>query len=76
MDSVQKSPRKARPYANLGYAYLNSADYDKALETTRKAIEIDPQACDRLLKPQRDLSEERRSESGHPDGRKGDRIRP
>ena len=42
IDSVQKSPRKARPYANLGYAYLNSADYDRALETTRKAIDLDP----------------------------------
>ena len=42
IDSVRKSPRKARPYANLGSAYLNSADYDRALETTRKALEIDP----------------------------------
>jgi tetratricopeptide (TPR) repeat protein len=42
IDSVQKSPRKARPYTNLGYAYLNSADYERALETTRKALELDP----------------------------------
>jgi len=42
IDSVQKSPRKARPYVNLGFAYLNSADYDRALETTRKALELDP----------------------------------
>ena len=37
-DSVQKSPRKARPYVNLGFAYLNSGDYDKALE-------IDPEGA-------------------------------
>ena len=41
-DSVQKSPRKARPYANLGFAYLDSADYDRAFDWTQKAIQIDP----------------------------------
>jgi tetratricopeptide (TPR) repeat protein len=42
IDSVRKSPRKARPYANLGFAYLNSADYDRAIENSRKALDLDP----------------------------------
>lgn len=41
-DCVEKSPHKARPHANLGFAYLNEGAYDKALDMTQKAIQIDP----------------------------------
>jgi tetratricopeptide (TPR) repeat protein len=41
-DIVRKSPRKARGYANLGYAYLMSADYDRAMDWSQKAIQLDP----------------------------------
>lgn len=41
-DTIQKSPNKALPYVNLGYAYLSLGDYEKAFETTKKAILIDP----------------------------------
>ena len=44
-DCVKKSPHKARPYVNLGMAYLNEGAYDKALEITQKAIQIDPKAA-------------------------------
>lgn len=45
-DCVRKSPHKSRPYVNLGTAYINSGQYDKALETNQKAIEINPkEAC-------------------------------
>jgi tetratricopeptide (TPR) repeat protein len=42
IDCVKKSPRKARPYLNVGYTFLNQGDYDKALDWTQKAIELDP----------------------------------
>jgi len=42
-DCVKKSPNKARPYVNLGAAYINAGVYDKALETNQKAIQINPQ---------------------------------
>ena len=42
IDCVRKSPIKARPYLNVGYTYLNQGAYDKALEWTQKAIQIDP----------------------------------
>jgi tetratricopeptide (TPR) repeat protein len=41
-DCVKKSPNKARPYVNLGVAYLNAGAYDKSAEVTQKAIQIDP----------------------------------
>ncbi|HUL38125.1 MAG TPA: tetratricopeptide repeat protein [Thermodesulfobacteriota bacterium] len=41
-DCVKKSSHKARPYVNLGFAYLESGQYDKALETTQKGIDLDP----------------------------------
>jgi tetratricopeptide (TPR) repeat protein len=41
IDCVKKSPHKARPYVNLGFAYYNAEIYEKALETTQKAIQID-----------------------------------
>jgi tetratricopeptide (TPR) repeat protein len=42
MDVVKKSPNKARPYVNLGYAYLNAGAYDQALEWSERALQIDP----------------------------------
>ena len=44
-DCVKKSPHKARPYVNLGTAYINSGQYDKALEANQKGIDIDPKAA-------------------------------
>ncbi len=41
-DCVKKSPNKARPYADLGVAYFNAGNYGKSVETTEKAIQIDP----------------------------------
>jgi tetratricopeptide (TPR) repeat protein len=41
-DCVKKSPHKGRPYTNLGFAYIESGQYDKALEATRKGIDLDP----------------------------------
>jgi len=45
-DCVKKSPKKARPYVQLGAAYFNAGAYDKSLETTQKAIQIDPKYGD------------------------------
>jgi tetratricopeptide (TPR) repeat protein len=45
MDCIEKSPNKARPYVNLGLAYLNSGDYKKAFETTQKSIQLDPKTA-------------------------------
>lgn len=41
-DCVMKSPDKSRPYSNLGNAYWNMGENEKALEMTQKAIELDP----------------------------------
>jgi len=41
-DCVKKSPHKARPYVNLGFAYYESGEYEKAFNVTQKAIQIDP----------------------------------
>ena len=42
MDVVRKSPGKARAHSNLGFAYFDAGRYDRALEETEKAIQIDP----------------------------------
>lgn len=39
-DTVFKSPRKARPYHNLGLAYHAAGDCEKAVATYRKALRI------------------------------------
>ncbi len=41
-DTVNKSPRKARPYSNRGNAYLARGYFDKAIADYNKAIEINP----------------------------------
>ena len=41
-DCMKKSPRKARVYSNLGFAYFQESNYGKALEMSQRAIEIDP----------------------------------
>jgi len=41
-DCVSKSAHKSRPYVSLGFAYISAGVYDKALEVTQKAIQIDP----------------------------------
>ncbi len=41
LDCIRKSPNKGRPYVNLGFAYFNAGDYNRSLELTKKALEID-----------------------------------
>jgi Tfp pilus assembly protein PilF len=41
-DCLKKSPKKARPYVNLGFAYLDAGIYDQAMEATQNALKIDP----------------------------------
>ncbi len=43
-DVVTKSPRKARPYDNLGAAYLKAGRYEEARVILEKALSINPQA--------------------------------
>jgi protein O-mannosyl-transferase len=41
-DAVLKSPAKARPHNNLGYAYALHGDWDRAIEEFRAAARLDP----------------------------------
>lgn len=41
-DAVRKSPNKARPHNNLGYAYSLHGDWDRAIEQFRIAAQLDP----------------------------------
>ena len=41
-DCVNKSPRKARPYNNLGVALADKGYHEEALKAYHKALEIDP----------------------------------
>jgi len=41
-DAVRKSPNKARPHNNLGYAYSLHGDWDRAIEEFRIAAQLDP----------------------------------
>ena len=41
-DAVAKSPDKARPHNNLGYAYALRDDWDRAIEEFRTAARLDP----------------------------------
>ncbi|HSA62060.1 MAG TPA: tetratricopeptide repeat protein [Nitrospiraceae bacterium] len=41
-DAVAKSPNKARPHNNLGYAYALRDDWDHAIEEFRMAARLDP----------------------------------
>lgn len=41
-DAVLKSPAKARPHNNLGYAYAIRGDWDRAIEEFRAAVRLDP----------------------------------
>ncbi len=41
-DAVEKSPNKARPHNNLGYAYALRDDWDRAIEEFRTAARLDP----------------------------------
>jgi tetratricopeptide (TPR) repeat protein len=41
-DTVRKSPNKARPHNNLGYAYALRDDWDRAIEEFRTAARLDP----------------------------------
>lgn len=43
-DTCQKSPRKARPLTNLGIAYKDRGDLDKAMDAFSRAIELDSKA--------------------------------
>lgn len=41
-DTVQKSPNKGRPHNNLGHAYVQRGDWDRAIEEFRTAARLDP----------------------------------
>ncbi|HQP10573.1 MAG TPA: tetratricopeptide repeat protein, partial [Candidatus Omnitrophota bacterium] len=41
-DTSSKSPQKARPVTNLGIAYKDAQQYDKAIMTLLRAIDLDP----------------------------------
>ena len=41
-DNVKKSPNRARVHGNLGKAYLDKGEYDKARFEFEKVIELDP----------------------------------
>jgi protein O-mannosyl-transferase len=41
-DAVAKSPNKARPHNNLGYAYALHGDWDRAIDEFRTAARLDP----------------------------------
>lgn len=41
-DAVLKSPDKARPHNNVGYAYTLHGDWDRAIEEFRTAVRLDP----------------------------------
>lgn len=42
LDASQKSPRKSRPFNNLGNCYLLKGRYLSAVDSYRKAISLDP----------------------------------
>jgi hypothetical protein len=42
-DAVKKSPKKARPHNNLGYAYSLQGDWDRAIDEFRTAARLDPE---------------------------------
>lgn len=41
-DAVAKSPNKARPHNNLGYAYALRGEWDRAIDEFRTAARLDP----------------------------------
>ena len=45
-DAVKKSPHKARPYNNRGYAYQKIGQWDRAMADYHKAIELRPDYAD------------------------------
>jgi protein O-mannosyl-transferase len=60
-DGVAKSPRKARPHTNLGFAWFMAGDMDQAIRQYRIALALDP------LDPiaQRNLLEAWNRKTGH-----------
>jgi len=45
-DAIAKSPHKARPINDLGFAYCQLGNYTQAVSDYNKAIELDPQLAD------------------------------
>jgi len=41
-DAVRKSPAKARPHTNLGHAWFEAGQIDRALDEFRAALALDP----------------------------------
>lgn len=41
-DAVEKSPGKARPWNNLGIAYVENKEYDKGQKAFAKAVDLNP----------------------------------
>ena len=42
-DVIRKSPHKARPYNNRGFAYDEQGNFTQAISDYNKAIELDPE---------------------------------
>ena len=42
MDAVKKSPFKARPHNNLGFAYQEKGRFNEAIKEHQKALAINP----------------------------------
>ncbi|MBI2502390.1 MAG: tetratricopeptide repeat protein [Candidatus Latescibacteria bacterium] len=42
-DAVRKGPLMARPYVNLGKAYLEAGQYPEAIAASRRALELNPE---------------------------------
>jgi hypothetical protein len=41
-DAARKAPGKARPHVNLGHAYFEAEDFDRAIVEFRTALRLDP----------------------------------
>jgi tetratricopeptide (TPR) repeat protein len=61
-DAVRKSPAKARPHTNLGHAWFEAGQVDRALDEFRAALALDP--FDPVA--QRNLLEAWRYKTGRP----------
>jgi len=48
-DAVQKAPGKARPHANLAYAYLDGGDRARAIEHLSRSVHLDPTVPEEMV---------------------------
>jgi len=47
-DAAEKSPGKARPYANRGVAYLRAGDYERAFADFNRSLSLEPDNLEAL----------------------------